>query len=128
MALTLAAVLALACGRQAVPRDGDGLDVSGQSRQFQEDYALFANRCSKCHALARPLNLASQQKSEAFWESYVDRMRRQPGSGISVEDGRVVRRFLREYTRLQYPGRRESDAKPEAPPPATDAADDGGRP
>lgn len=99
----------LACGRDVVPREGDGLDVSGQSRQFREDYALFANRCSKCHGLARPLNMASRNSSEEFWERYVERMRRQPGSGISAEDGVAIRRFLREYSRLEKGRRQEPE-------------------
>lgn len=112
--VAVASMFALACAREAIPRDGDGLDVSGQSQQFREDYAVFANRCSKCHGLVRPLHLASQQTSDEYWERYVERMRRQPGSGISPEDGVAVRRFLHVYSRLS---RREQNGGVPAPPP-----------
>jgi len=42
---------------------------------------LTAHRCSKCHPLER-LKL-SQVDSPAHWQSYVERMRLQPESGIA---------------------------------------------
>jgi hypothetical protein len=59
------------------------------------DYAVFAARCSKCHALARPLSAGITDDEQ--WELYVNRMRRQPGSGISMDDQGAVLRFLRHY-------------------------------
>jgi hypothetical protein len=75
----------------------------------QRDYAVFANRCSKCHALARPLALATREDSDEFWARYVERMRRQPESGISASDGVAVRRFLHFYSHAER-ARREPDA------------------
>jgi hypothetical protein len=60
------------------------------------DYEVFAVRCSKCHSLARPLN--SGITDDDYWKAYVDKMRRQPGSGISVDDAVVILRFLHVYS------------------------------
>lgn len=60
------------------------------------DYTVFAQRCSKCHSLARPLE--SGIDSDEYWRMYVERMRRQPGSGISVADTVPILRFLHAYS------------------------------
>jgi hypothetical protein len=74
----------------------DGLDVAQLPADVQPDYVLFARRCSKCHQLARPLN--SGIRDDALWADYVERMRRQPGSGISPADTRPILRFLHYYS------------------------------
>jgi hypothetical protein len=61
-----------------------------------DDYRVFAARCSKCHSLARPLN--SGIDDDEHWRLYVERMRRQPGSGISEEDTVPILRFLHLYS------------------------------
>jgi len=71
---------------------------------LRADYDVFALRCSKCHSLARPLN--SGIDDDEFWKKYVERMRRQPGSGISVEDSVPILRFLHAYS-LQERAKRE---------------------
>jgi hypothetical protein len=63
----------------------------------QPDYQLFSRRCSKCHSLSRPLQ--SGITDQRLWESYVNRMRLQPGSGIAVADVPPILRFLTYYTR-----------------------------
>jgi hypothetical protein len=60
------------------------------------DYALFAQRCSKCHSLARPLT--SGIDDDGYWVDYVARMRRQPSSGISQEDTVGILRFLHYFS------------------------------
>lgn len=119
---TIAVVLlGAACNHDTIPRLGDGLDMAGQPAQLQQDYAVFANRCSKCHSLERPLNLAARNTSDEFWERYVERMRRQTGSGISPEDGLVIRRFLHVYSRLEKSRRndlRTQDSPDNAPSPS----------
>ena len=60
--------------------------------EVRSDYALFAQRCSKCHSLSRPLQ--SGITDDRYWEDYVERMRRQPSSGISIEDTVFILRFL----------------------------------
>ena len=74
---------------------GEGLDTSKMPENVRGDYAVFAHKCSKCHSLARPLtaNISDDEQ----WLLYVNRMRRQPGSGISYADQETVLRFLRYY-------------------------------
>jgi hypothetical protein len=87
-----AALLAAACATAG----RDGLDVAQLPVEIRPDYAVFARRCSKCHQLARPLQ--SGIRDDAVWADYVDRMRRQPGSGISPADARPILRFLHYYS------------------------------
>jgi hypothetical protein len=75
-----------------LPSEPDGLQLSADTRA---DYEVFAVRCSKCHSLARPLD--SRIDDDQYWKTQVDRMRRQPGSGISADDSRAVLRFLHAY-------------------------------
>jgi hypothetical protein len=89
-----AALLVGACATTA----RDGLDASRLPAEVQPDYAVFARRCSKCHQLARPLG--SGIHDDARWADYVDRMRRQPGSGISPADTRPILRFLHYYSSI----------------------------
>jgi hypothetical protein len=74
----------------------DGLDPTTMPETVRPDYALFAERCSKCHSLARPLTSGIDEDS--YWVSYVARMRRQPASGISEEDTVVILRFLHYFS------------------------------
>src|SRR5262245_47688535 len=82
-AISAAIALSLfGCGSSAT--HSEGLEPSTLPVELRADYAVFAQRCSKCHSLARPLN--SGISDENYWSLYVARMRRQPGSGISQED------------------------------------------
>jgi hypothetical protein len=92
------------------------------------DYALFALRCSKCHSLSRPLNSGIDR--DDYWRLYVERMRRQPASGISEEDAVAILRFLHLYAMDQ---RRRKEQKlgidpPQAATPAPDASTPTGTP
>jgi hypothetical protein len=69
--------------------------VASTSPDVHADYEVFALRCSKCHSLARPLN--SGIDDDGYWQAYVAKMRRQPGSGISADDSTVILRFLHVY-------------------------------
>ncbi len=90
-------VLAAAgCPTEETGARGEGLDVAALPSSVQADYAVFAQRCSKCHSLARPLQ--SGIKSDDYWRDYVARMRRQPASGISEQDADVILRFLHYYS------------------------------
>jgi hypothetical protein len=95
---TTAAVLVVACSALAAgcPRPDDGIDAASLPDQARADYEVFAQRCSKCHSLARPLD--SGISDDGFWHEYVERMRRQPGSGISREDEVPILRFLHRYS------------------------------
>ncbi len=71
-------------------------DASAWPADVRADYTVFAQRCSKCHSLARPLE--SGIDSDEYWRLYVERMRRQPGSGITVADTVPILRFLHAYS------------------------------
>ena len=90
-AVLVSAVLACPSGG----REG-GLNVSTIPPAFRDDYAVFAERCSKCHSLSRPLE--SGIDDDIFWRAYVERMRRQPSSGISIADETPILRFLHYYS------------------------------
>jgi hypothetical protein len=98
------------CGSSAT--HSEGLEPATLPVELRADYAVFAQRCSKCHSLARPLN--SGISDENYWSLYVARMRRQPGSGISQEDAGPILRFLHYYSVEQL--RRNEKV---VPPPAT---------
>jgi hypothetical protein len=92
-AISLAAgVVALSCASWV----REGLDPTTMPEAVRPDYALFAQRCSKCHSLARPLTSGIDEDS--YWVSYVARMRRQPASGISEEDTVGILRFLHYFS------------------------------
>jgi hypothetical protein len=91
----LSAIALAACSAET-RNAGEGIDATRLPAEVRADYDVFAHRCSKCHTLARPLQ--SGIVDDVFWEQYVARMRRQPGSGISEEDARVVLRFLHYYS------------------------------
>jgi hypothetical protein len=86
----LALGLATACGA------GRSENVLTEGRQPPPEVAaacdLAARRCSRCHPLERLL-LAHVTRPSS-WEWYVDRMRHQPESGITEDDGRVIVRCL----------------------------------
>ncbi len=65
--------------------------------EVQESYQLFAIRCSRCHTLSRPLNAAIYDYNH--WASYVARMRRHSGSGISTQDAKDILIFLDYYVK-----------------------------
>ncbi len=74
----------------------ENLDAAHLPAEQQANYALFADRCSRCHSLARPLNAGI--RAEAEWRNYVRRMRRQPSSGIGPQDEEPIVRFLLWYS------------------------------
>ncbi|HET6147506.1 MAG TPA: hypothetical protein VFH68_08215 [Polyangia bacterium] len=85
----------------------EGLDVAQLPEVVRPDYQLFARRCSKCHSLARPLR--SGITDDEVWIAYVNRMRRQPGSGISPQDAAPILRFLHYYSSEQRRLKREHE-------------------
>jgi|RhiMethySRZTD1v2_1073278.scaffolds.fasta_scaffold37372_2 hypothetical protein len=113
LATALAALPMAGCGSSTT--HSEGLEPATLPAELRADYAVFAQRCSKCHSLARPLN--SGISDENYWSLYVARMRRQPGSGISQEDAAPILRFLHYYSMEQL----RKNEKP-VPPPATSGA------
>jgi hypothetical protein len=92
----VAVATALACSRTPHARAPDWLPDTPEARA---DFDTFALRCSKCHSLARPLN--SGIDDDEYWKIYVAKMRRQPGSGISLNDAEATLRFLHFYAAEQ---------------------------
>ncbi|MCA9544177.1 MAG: hypothetical protein KC613_07290 [Myxococcales bacterium] len=85
----LLALLGLAgCG----PIPG-ALDVKAYPAEQQANYAIFENRCSRCHDLTRPVQA---RVAEGGWDNYVRRMARHPGAGINQADQQAIAAFL-EY-------------------------------
>ena len=93
--LALLVASLVACGAESASRRTDGLDQNVLPEGIRADYQVFADRCSKCHSLTRPLN--SGIDNDEYWATYVERMRRQPASGISREDVPAILRFLHFY-------------------------------
>lgn len=96
MRIWSAVIFALAA---ACTASGEGIEPARMPDSVQEDYAVFARRCSKCHSLARPLQ--SGIDSDEWWAHYVARMRAMPGSGISADDEVKILRFLHYYSTEQ---------------------------
>lgn len=124
--LALALALALVgVGGCASTGAREGLDVSRLPEEVRPDYALFARRCSKCHPLARALN--SGIDDDARWVDYVTRMRRQPGSGIAVQDTTPILRFLHYYSleqrRVKHERALATEGTPAAPATSPSSAE-----
>ncbi|HEX8789806.1 MAG TPA: hypothetical protein VF765_02560 [Polyangiaceae bacterium] len=90
-----------ACGLVALVVGGascysEGYDTSRLPEGVRADYAVFADRCSRCHSLSRPLSAAIDD--DVFWKRYVETMRLKPGSGISIADEAPILRFLHYYS------------------------------
>jgi hypothetical protein len=103
----------LSSGCPSAAERPDGLDPSTMPDSVRADYGLFAERCSKCHSLARPLE--SGVDKDEYWQYYVARMRRQPASGISERDVIPILRFLHYYSlELQRIKGKSTSADPSA--------------
>ena len=70
----------------------DTIDVSKYPKEQQENYKVFAEKCSKCHTLARPIN--SDYALPEEWTAYVDKMRHKKRSGIDDDAQKTVTAFL----------------------------------
>ena len=116
--LLLFALFVAACGSRT-----EGLDRSTLPDDLQADYDIFARRCSKCNSLARPLQ--SGITDDQQWIDYVNRMRRQPASGITYGDQERILRFLKYYAAEL---RAKQAGKSGAPAPAPASAPEAGTP
>ena len=67
------------------------IDVSNYPIKMQEYYQIFAQKCSRCHTLARPINSKFIGKA---WRKYVHRMMRKPGSGLTPKTAEQIIEFL----------------------------------
>jgi hypothetical protein len=89
----------------------DSLDVSSYPPQVQKQYKLFAEKCSRCHDLSRPLS--AKYNTEAQWREMVGRMARKPGAGISPKAQADITSFL-VYRQKARSGGSSSQAAPGA--------------
>ena len=95
--VTLAAFFAACVTGSSARRGGlSDKEVAALPPNVAEAYSLFAQKCSRCHTLARPLS--ADIDNIDHWERYVARMRRQAGSGISPADAEEILEFLKYYT------------------------------
>jgi hypothetical protein len=121
--LVLGVMCAVAFAQTACPAAHEALAPDALPPEVRADYEVFADRCSKCHALSRPLN--SGIVSDDHWAMYVGRMRRQPGSGISLDDAEVILRFLHYYSLEQIRKQRAHESSALAPEPPAAASSSG---
>ena len=94
LALMIAPVsLAAQSSNVTLPQDkgSASVNVSSYPADQQKNYKVFADKCAKCHTVARPIN-TSMTKPE--WERYVKRMMHKPNSGISDSQGKLIYDFL----------------------------------
>ena len=70
----------------------DKIDVSKYPKEQQENYTVFARRCSKCHTLARPINSPYCLPEE--WDAYVHKMQKKKRSGLDSGSVKKIISFL----------------------------------
>jgi hypothetical protein len=104
-----AAIVLGACATESFGKRGGLSDreISQLPLAVQKSYDLFAQKCSRCHTLARPLSAAIIDA--AHWKAYVERMRHQSGSGISKADADEILVFLKHLAEQK----RKAGVKPE---------------
>src|ERR1035441_7766811 len=76
-----------------LPQDKGPDKINGSSypAEQQKGYKVFAEKCSKCHTIARPINTTMTQPE---WSRYVKRMMHKPNSGIGDSQGKTIYEFL----------------------------------
>ena len=86
-------ILAQSSSNVTLPQDKgpSKIDVSSYPAEQQKAYKVFADKCSKCHTIARPINTTMTRPE---WERYVKRMMHKPNSGISDSQGKTIFEFL----------------------------------
>jgi hypothetical protein len=114
--LALAALVATLVLGASCTQSRHALDPTSLPAEQRANFAVFANRCSKCHSLARPLE--SGIEDDSYWVLYVAKMRRQPGSGITAIDAPPILSFLHFYSAEQR-RRRQATTFPIEPSPPT---------
>lgn len=109
------AALGLAFAGMGAQPSGDP-DVSSYPPEVQKEYQVFADKCSRCHDLSRPLN--AKYTTEAQWREVVGRMARKPGAGISPKQQTQITQFLVYRQKAQSGGTTTAPASGAAPPAA----------
>lgn len=91
---------------------GASVDVSGYPAEQQRRYKVFAEKCSRCHDLSRPL---TSRYNDAGWRDLVQRMARRPGANISRRDQQQCSEFLIFRARQRRPGAAPANGGAAAP-------------
>lgn len=68
------------------------IDVLAYPAGIQKNYAVFREKCTLCHTLARPINCEFVLPDE--WSRYIKRMMHKPGSMISPGQAKKIYEFL----------------------------------
>ena len=68
------------------------IDVSKYAPEMKTKYKVFAEKCSKCHTIARAINCEFALDDE--WERYVKRMMNKGGTLITAAEGKQIYEFL----------------------------------
>src|ERR1019366_9566128 len=69
----------------------NSINVSAYPAEQQKGYKVFADKCAKCHTIARPINTMMTKEE---WSPYVKRMMHKPNSGIGDSQGKTIYDFL----------------------------------
>jgi hypothetical protein len=105
-AIILLLALVPAMASAALKVQGKGKEQSLVRDQFAAEqrprYDMFAQKCTRCHELARPISallsgvtpLSADRFDEEGIKKYVVKMMRKPNSGIVKEDARELIAFL----------------------------------
>jgi hypothetical protein len=117
-ALVLALTFALGCS--GLQRN-EGLDPGAIPSPLRDDHELFARRCSRCHSVSVPL--LAHVSDARHWVLYVERMRRQPNSGIAADEAPAIVRFLTWYTESQRAAAPDATVPIDVPSAAVTAPD-----
>jgi mono/diheme cytochrome c family protein len=85
--------LAAQSSNVTLPQDKgpDKVDISKYPPEQQKGFKVFADKCSKCHTIARPINTTMTAPE---WSRYVKRMMHKPNSGIGDSQGKTIYEFL----------------------------------
>ena len=76
------------------------IDVSNYPPEMQTRYERFAEKCSQCHNLARPINAEFAPEE---WSAYLDKKARKKGSGVGRKDKEEICKFLVYDTQIRKP-------------------------
>jgi len=68
------------------------INVSNYPQGMKDNYELFAQKCTQCHKLSRPINSDYALPDE--WSRYVKRMMHKPGSDIGRDEAKTIYEFL----------------------------------
>ena len=104
--VALFSLVASANGQLKVIGEGadQELDVSQFPPEQAAPYEVFKTRCTKCHAMERPIEALQTGKTPISKSSfdkkgikkYVVKMMRKPNSGITKQDAKQIVKFLQQ--------------------------------